>query len=44
MIKKGKAVQIRSIENFLDFKKGDKAKIVDVRTKKKTKKDDGKCA
>ena len=43
MIKKGRAVPIRSIEDFLDFKKGDKSKIVDVRTKKKNNKDDVEC-
>ncbi len=35
MMKKGKAVPIRSIKNFLDFKGGDKSKIVPVKTKKK---------
>ena len=42
MIKKGKSIPIRSIESFLDFKKGDKTKIVPVKTKKKPK-DDVKC-
>lgn len=37
MIKKGKAIPIKSIEDFLDFRGGDKSKIVTVKTKKKTK-------
>lgn len=41
MIKKGKAISIKSIGDFLDFKGGDKRKIVSVKTKKKTKKKDG---
>lgn len=36
MIKKGKAIPIKSIGDFLDFKGGDKRKIVAVKTKKKT--------
>ncbi len=40
MIKKGKATPIRSIEDFLDFKCGDKGKIVPVNTKKKTRSDE----
>jgi hypothetical protein len=46
MIKKGNAVPITSIEDFLDFKEGDKSKIVPVKTKKKKKKKkgDAKCA
>ena len=35
MIKKGKATQVRSLTDFLEFKKGDKSKIVPVKTKKK---------
>jgi len=34
-MKKGKATPIRSIEDFLDFKGGDKSLIVPVKTKKK---------
>jgi len=34
-MKKGKAVPIRSIEDFLDFKSGDKNLIVPIKTKKK---------
>ncbi|MCK9560155.1 MAG: type II restriction endonuclease [Candidatus Marinimicrobia bacterium] len=34
-MKKGKAIPIRSIEDFLDFKGGDKSLIVPVKTKKK---------
>jgi len=30
-------VPIRSLKQFLDFKKGDKSKVVEVRTKKKNK-------
>ena len=37
MMKKGKAIPIRSIGDFLDFKGGDKSKIVAVKTKRKTK-------
>lgn len=36
-MKKGKAIPIRSIEDFLDFKRGDKSKIVPMNTKKKAK-------
>ena len=35
MIKQGKATPIKSIGDFLDFKGGDKSKIVTVKTKKK---------
>jgi hypothetical protein len=42
MLKKGKAVPIKSIADFLDFKKGDKAKIVPIRTKK-IQKDEDEC-
>lgn len=42
MIKKGKAIPIKSIGDFLDFKGGDKRKIVAVKAKKKkTKNKDG---
>ncbi len=37
MMKKGKAIPIRSIGDFLDFKGGDNSKIVAVKTKRKTK-------
>ena len=37
MMKNGKSVPIRSLKQFLDFKKGDKSKVVEVRTKKKNK-------
>jgi len=37
MMKKGKAIPIKSIGDFLDFRGGDKRKIVEVETKKKTK-------
>lgn len=37
MLKNGNAVPIRSIGNFLDFKNGDKSKIVNMRTKRKNK-------
>lgn len=43
MIKKGKATPIRSIEDFLDFKGGDKSKIVPMNRKKKTKKSEEQC-
>lgn len=36
MIKKRKAVPIKSISDFLEFKKGDKSKIVEIKTKKRT--------
>ena len=39
MIKKGKAIPIKSIEDFLDFKGVDKDKIIPMNTKKKIKKD-----
>ena len=35
MIKKGKTIPIKSIEDFLDFRGGDKSKIVAVKTKRK---------
>jgi Restriction endonuclease EcoRV len=35
MMKKGQATPIRSIEDFMDFKGGDKSKIVPLRSKKK---------
>jgi hypothetical protein len=41
-MKKGKATPIRSIEDFLDFKGGDKSKIVPMKTKK-TKRDEAQC-
>ena len=43
MIKKRKAVSIKSIEDFLEFKKGDKSKIVEIRTKRKNQKDEVEC-
>ena len=43
MIKKGKAVPIKSIEDFLEFKKGDRSKIVAIITKRKTQKAGAKC-
>ena len=42
-MKKGKATPIRSIKDFLDFKRGDKSKIVPMNTKKKTKPDEAQC-
>ena len=42
-IKKRKACPIRSLKDFLDFKCGDKSKIVPMNTKKKTKVNKGKC-
>jgi hypothetical protein len=36
MMKKGKATPIRSIEDFMDCKGGDKRKIVTMRSKKKS--------
>lgn len=36
MMKKGRATPIRSIEDFIDFKGGDKSKIVPMRSKKKS--------
>lgn len=35
MMKKGQAIPIRSIKDFMDFKGGDKSKIVPMRSKKK---------
>lgn len=35
MLRKGKTTQIRSLEDFLAFKKGDKSKIVPMKPKKK---------
>ena len=35
MMKKGRAIPIQSIEDFIDFKGGDKSKIVPVRSKKR---------
>jgi len=43
MIKKRKSTPIRSIEDFLDFKGGDKNKIVPMNTKRKVKKDREEC-
>lgn len=43
MIKKGKATPIRSLENFLDFKGGDKSRIVPLRSKKKPQGEEGTC-
>lgn len=42
-MKKRKATPIRSIEDFLDFKGGDKSQIVYMNTKKKVKKDEKEC-
>jgi hypothetical protein len=42
-MKKGKATQIRSLADFLDFKRGDKSKIVAMSTKKKAKAGDEPC-
>jgi len=42
-LKRGKATPIRSIEDFLDFKRGDKHKIVPMTTKKKTKTAEAAC-
>ncbi len=42
-MKKGKATPIRSIEDFLDFKRGDKSKIVPMTIKKKVKTDEAPC-
>lgn len=42
-MKKGKATPIRSIEDFLDFKRGDKSKIVTMTAKKKVKTDEVPC-
>ncbi len=38
-IKDGKAIPIRSIEDFLDFKGADNRKVVRMKTKKRTRKD-----
>jgi hypothetical protein len=43
-MKKGQAVPIRSLADFLDFKGGDKVKIVPMNTKKKAKADGEECA
>ncbi len=42
-MKNGKATPIRSIDDFLDFKRGDKRKIVRMNTKKKAKRDEQEC-
>jgi len=42
-MKKGKATPIRSLADFLDFKRGDKSKIVAMSTKKKAKAGDEPC-
>jgi len=42
-MKKGKATPIRTIKDFLDFKRGDKSKIIPMNTKKKKKTDEAKC-
>jgi hypothetical protein len=43
-LKRGKASPIRSIKDFLDFKRGDKRRIVPMTTKKKTKTAEAVCA
>lgn len=43
MMKQGKAIPIRSLEDFLDFKVGDKNKIVPLRSKKKLRDEEGLC-
>jgi len=43
MIKKGKAIPIRSLEDFLEFKAGDKSKVVPLRSKKKSRGEEGLC-
>lgn len=43
MMKKKKATPIRSISDFLDFKGGDRNKIVAVRTKKKGNTEEAEC-
>jgi len=43
MMKKGKAIPIRSLKDFLDFKAGDKSKIVPLRSKKKLRDEEGLC-
>lgn len=42
-MKKGKASPIRSLADFLDFKRGDKGKIVPMNTKKKSRAGDKTC-
>jgi len=42
-MKKGKATPIRSIEDFLDFKRGDKSQIMPMKRKKKLNKDEEEC-
>ena len=42
-MKKGKATPIRSLADFLDFKRGDKSRIVPINTKKKAKAGDEPC-
>jgi hypothetical protein len=42
-MKKGKATPIRSLADFLDFKRGDKSKVVPMTTKKKVKTDEAPC-
>lgn len=42
-MKKGKAIPIRSLADFLDFKRGDKSMIVAMSTKKKAKAGDEPC-
>ena len=42
-MKKGKATPIRSIKDFLEFKRGDKSKIVPMNTKKKIRTDEAEC-
>lgn len=43
MMKKGKAIPIRCLGDFLDFKAGDKSKIVPLRSKKKLRGKEGLC-
>ncbi|MBI4536181.1 MAG: restriction endonuclease, partial [Ignavibacteriae bacterium] len=43
MMKKGKATPIRSVEDFMDFKGGDKSKIVRMRSKKKSRDEENSC-
>ena len=43
MMKKGVATAIRSVVDFLDFKGGDKSKIVPMKSKRKTDSDEGEC-
>lgn len=42
-MKKGKATPLRSLPDFLDFKRGDKSRIVPISTKKKTKTNNVSC-